>query len=166
MEALKTIATEANLYTDTVMGEMLNSIAKAYFTQLDQFNSVAAGQYNVIAARDLSVGIVGFNVNVVYTFNRPTELNEGGIFLDIGRDVHSVISVENNADNEKKYMLLTGMYASAMEHGVIEQFTGIESVSTIKVFEYAGKNNIPIHSVTKDNLSDELNVLKVSDKVK
>lgn len=166
MQALKATISESNIYTDAAMGEMLNSVAKSYFAQLDMYNSVVAGQNNVNAMRDLSLGIVGFNVNVLYTFNRPAEINEGGIFLDIGRDVHSVISNDNNKENQKAYMLQSGMFASAMEHGILEQMTGIESVSTIKTFEYAAENNIPMHTIAKENLTDELAVLNVSDQIK
>lgn len=166
MEALKESISEANIYTDEAMGEMLNSVANSYFAHLDLYNSVVAGQNNVTATRDFSVGIVGFNANVVYTFNRPAELNEGGIFLDIGHDVHSVISNENDNNDEKAYMLQSGIYASAMEHGILEQVTGVESISTIKVLEYAQANNIPIHTIAKENLSDEIDVLTVAEQIK
>lgn len=166
MDALKEIVSEDNIYTDMAMGEMLNSVAKAYFAQLDMFNAVLEGQNNVTSTRDLSVGIVGFNVNVIYTFNRPAELNEGGIFLDIGHDVHSVVSNGNDNDNEKTYMLQAGIFASAMEHGVLEQITGVESVSTIKILEYATENNIPIHVISKENISSEISILNISEQVK
>jgi hypothetical protein len=166
MDALKETISEENIYTDFAMGEMLSSIAKGYFAQLDMYNSVVAGLNNVTSTRDLSVGIVGFKVNVVYAFNRPTELNEGGIFLDIGHDVHSVISNDNNKKNEKAYMLQSGMISSAMEHGILEQITGVESVSTIKVLEYAVENNIPVHAIVKENISSEINTLNVSEQVK
>ena len=166
IEEVKEIASEENAYTDATMGKMLNSIAKAYFAQLDMYNTVVAGQNDVIATRDLSVGIVGFGANVVYTFNCPSELNEGGIFLDIGHDVHSVVSNTNDNENEKDYMLQTGIYASAMEHGILEQVTGVESVSTIKILEYASKNNIPIHGITKENISSEINMLNISGQLK
>ena len=166
IDAIGNITSNEAVYTDEVMGEMLNSVAKTYFAQLDIYNFMAAGQSNVSAVRDLSVGIVGFGVNVVYTFNRPSELNESGIFLDIGHDVHSVVSYDNNTENEKLFMLQAGIYASAMEHGVLEQVTGVESVSTIKIFQYAEENNIPIHYVTKENISSELDMLEISDQVK
>lgn len=165
MEALKQVVSEANIYTDMAMGEMLDTVAKAYFSQLDSYNAIMSGQYNVVAARDMSVGIVGFKVNVVYTFNRPSELNEGGIFLDIGHDAHSVVSLENNSDDEKTFMLQAGIYASAMEHGVLEQATGVESVSTIKAFEYAVNNDIPIHVISKENLATELDAINVSEQI-
>lgn len=166
MEALKETVSEDNIYTDMAMGEMLNSVAKAYFAQLDMFNAVVAGQNNVTSTREMSIGIVGFNVNVVYTFNRPAELNEGGIFLDIGHDVHSVVSNGNDNDNEKTYMLQAGIYASAMEHGILEQITGVESVSTIKVLEYAAENDIPIHTIAKENIASEISTLDISEQVK
>ncbi len=59
---------DSNIYTDAVMGEMLNGIAKSYFAQLDVYNSIIAGQNNVTSTRDLSIGIVGYNINAVYTF--------------------------------------------------------------------------------------------------
>lgn len=166
IDILKENTTEENVYTDYAMGELLNGVAKTYFSYLDMYNRIVAGQNNVTSTRDLSIGIVGFNVNVVYTFNRPTELNEAGIFLDIGHDVHSVVSNDNNNEAEKMYMLQSGIYASAMEHGILEEITGIESVSTIKVLEYAAKNNIPIHSITKENLAEEITKLDLSDQLK
>ena len=80
---------EQNIYTEEIMGEMLNSVVKLYFVQLDLYNMVIAGQKNVTSTRALSIGIVGFKANVEYIFNRPSELNEGGFFFDIGHDVHS-----------------------------------------------------------------------------
>ncbi|MCR5022697.1 polymorphic toxin-type HINT domain-containing protein [Ruminococcus sp.] len=166
MDSKKNSTSEENIYTEEIMGGMLNSVAKIYFAQLDQYNTVLAGQKNVTATRALSLGIVGFKVNVQYTFNRPSELNEGGIFLDIGHDVHSVISNTNTDKDEKAYMLQAGIYASAMEHGVLEQVTGIESVSTIKTLQYAQEHNIPIHTIVKENLNEELNTISVSANVK
>lgn len=166
MDSKKNSTSEQNIYTEEIMGGMLNSVAKVYFAQLDLYNMVVAGQKNVTSTRALSIGIVGFKANVEYTFNRPSELNEGGFFLDIGHDIHSVISNTNNNNDEKAYMLQSGIYASAMEHGVLEQVTGIESVSTIKTFQYAQENNIPMHMIVKDNLNDELESITVSSQVK
>lgn len=166
MDSKKYSTSEDNIYTEEIMGGMLNSVAKLYFAQLDLYNTIIAGQTNVTETRALSVGVVGFKANVEYTFNRPSELNEGGFFLDIGHDVHSVISNTNNNTDEKAFMLQSGIYASAMEHGVLEQVTGVESVSTIKTFQYAQEHNIPIHMISKDNVSDELDAITVSAQVK
>lgn len=166
MDSKVDTTSEENIYTEEIMGGMLDSTAKSYFAQLDLYNAILAGQNNVTASRALSIGIVGFGVNVEYTFDRPSELNESGIFLDIGHDVHSVISNTNNNKDEKMFMLQAGIYASAMEHGVLEQITGIESVSTIKTFQYAEENNIPMHMIAKENLNDELDAISVSSQVK
>ena len=77
-----------------------------------------------------------------------------------------MVSITGEKKNEKKFMLQAGIYASAMEHGVLEQTTGIESVSTIKTFQYAKEHDIQLHTIVKDNLSDELNAITVSDQVK
>lgn len=166
LNSLKDSTTTENIYSEKVMGGLLDSVSKLYFGQLDLYNRVLAGQTAVTQARALSLGIVGFKANVTYAFSRPAELNEGGIFLDIGHDVHSVVSITGEKKNEKSFMLQAGIYASAMEHGVLEQTTGIESVSTIKTFQYAKEHDIPLHTIVKDNLSDELNAITVSDQVK
>ena len=155
--------TEDNCYNESYMGEMLYAIGKLYFSQLDTYNEVVAGVHNVTATRSLSLGIIGFNANVTYTFGVPSELKEGGVFLDIGHDVHCVVSNDNSNESEKKFMLEAGMYASAMEHGILEQVTGVESVSTIKALQYAQQNNIPIHYITKENLDSEIAQLTLSD---
>lgn len=166
LDKLKDKTSESNVYSEEVMGGMLHSISNLYFGQLDIYNKILAGQKNITNTRALSIGIVGFKINVTYSFNRPTELNEGGFFLDIGHDVHSVISNTNNTADEKTYMLQTGIYASGMEHGVLEQVTGIESISTIKTFQYAQENNIPIHFINKDNINEELDKITVDSQVK
>ena len=53
-----------------------------------------------------------------------------------------------------------------MEHEILEQSTGVESVSTIKIFGEAQADNIPMHTITKENLPGEINALAVSDQVK
>lgn len=156
VESFKDTATEDNCYTEHYMGEMLYAIGKMYFSQLDTYNEVVAGVHNVTSTRSLSVGIIGFKANPTYSFGIPSEIKEGGIFLDIGHDVHCVVSNDNINESEKKFMLEAGMYASAMEHGILEQVTGVESVSTIKALQYAQQNNIPIHYITKDNADSEL----------
>lgn len=141
---------------------ILDSVGKLYFGQLDLYDRVIAGQYGVTSDRSLSIGIVGFNAIPSYLFSMPSELNEGGIFLDIGHDEKGAVSISGDKKNEEAYTLQSGMYASAMEHGVLEQVTGIESVSTMKAFEYASKNGIPLHIITKENLTDELLRISVS----
>lgn len=166
IDSWKSSVSESNIYSKEVMGGMLYAISKLYFGQLDLYNRVLAGQTDVFATRALSLGIVGFKVNVQTVFNRPTELNEGGFYLDIAHDVHSVVSIKNSNEDEKAFMLQAGIYASAMEHGVLEQVTGIESVSTIKTFQYAKEHNIPMHMICSENYGSEINAINVSENVK
>ena len=165
VDNFSSVMTEDNCYTETYMGEMLYAIGKLYFSQLDTYNEVVAGVNNVTATRSLSLGIIGFNANVTYSFGVPSELKEGGVFLDIGHDEHCIVSNDNNNESEKKFMLEAGMYASAMEHGILEQVTGVESVSTIKALQYAQQNNVSIHYITKDNLDSEIAQLTFSDQL-
>ncbi len=165
VDSFSSVLDDDNAYDENIMGELLNAVGKIYFSDLDTYNQMIAGQRNVTATRALSLGIVGFKANVKYTFNMPSEIKEGGMFLDIGHDVHSVISNNNSLDAEKQFMLQAGVYASAMEHGVLEQITGVESVSTIKVLQYAADNNVPIHYITRENLESEISQISFSEQL-
>lgn len=166
LEDLRQTVSQENIYTDEAMGILLDSIGKAYFAQNDLYHAVIAGQNNVAVSRDLSMGIVGFRINVISSFGRPAELNEGGIFLDIGDNVHSVISRDRDGDAEKEFMLHAGIHDSAMEHGVLEEATGIESVSAIKILEQAKQESIPLHTLHRENLPEEIDALVVAGSVK
>ena len=53
-----------------------------------------------------------------------------------------------------------------MEHEVFEQLTEVPSVSVIKVLEEASKRQIPIYNISKDNLTETLPKLEVSQTIK
>jgi len=89
-------------------------------------------------------------------FMSPVEVKEGSLYIDVDRNAQSVISVNGDKQAEKAYMILSGQIASAMEHGIFEQMTGIPSVSTMKVLHEANERGIPLYTVTKDNIKDVL----------
>lgn len=77
-----------------------------------------------------------------------------------------MVSLEGNKEKEVEYMLTTGVIASSMEHEVFEQLTDAPSLSAIKILEEANKREMPIHNITKDNISEKLAKLEVSESVK
>lgn len=168
IEELKATVNEDNIYSESAMGEILNAVAKSYFAQLDLYNAILAGQNHVTQTRGLSVGMTGYSVAVQYMFQIPSEVTEGNIYIDIDHDVKSVVSndAHEELDNEKAFMLQSGYFASAMEHRVLEQMTGVESVSTIKALQVANEKGISICTISKENYASMINTLSVSQAVK
>ncbi|HYK74647.1 MAG TPA: transglutaminase domain-containing protein [Pseudoneobacillus sp.] len=163
--AVKDTATEDSIYTDEVMGEILNSVGKSYFAQLDAFNSVAANAYQVSSIRQVSEAMTGYQPNVKYMFFSPFEVTGGSFFIDVDHDVFGVVSLDGKKEKEVSYMMNSGVIGSAMEHGIHEQIFQVPSVSSIKILTEASKRGIPIYTISKDNI-DQLNEITVSSSVK
>lgn len=166
LKQYETTANESNVYTDEILGEMLNAVAKAYFAELDLFNNITAQQCQVKATRQLSEAVTGYGPKVGYMFNSPVEVKEGSLFIDVDRDITSVVSTNSTKEKEKAYMLISGVTASFMEHSILEQVTGIPSLSTIKILNEATTRGIPILTITRENQAELLPALKVSQSVK
>lgn len=163
IESLKTTINETNIYTDEAMGEILNAIAKSYFAQLDLYDMLLSGQYNVETNRLLSAAITGYNIHVKYMFRSPVEINEGSMYIDVDRDIKGVVSRDGKSSTESEYMFISGVYSSAMEHRIFEQMTGVPAVSTIKIFEEANERGVPLYTINQENIHDLLPKLEVGD---
>jgi predicted Fe-Mo cluster-binding NifX family protein len=165
IQEVKDTATEESIYTDKVMGEILNSVGKAYFGQLDAFNYVIAEALKVESVRQVSEAMTGYKPNVKYMFNIPVEVNGGSFFIDVDHDVFGVTSLEGKKQNEIGFMMNTGVLGSAMEHGIHEQIFQLPSVSSIKILTEASSRGIPIYTISKGNI-EKLNELNVSTSVR
>jgi len=166
LKQVQPTVTKANIYNDEAMGEMLNGIAKSYFSQLDFVDKILSEEYKVKSTRLLSEAITGYNVKTSYVFMAPVEISEGGFFIYVDHDVVGVSSRTGKASDERSYMIASGMIASAMEHGIYEQALQTPSVSAIKILQQANNRGIPIYTITKNNLSTALSELEVSQQVK
>ena len=166
LKQFESTVNETNVYTDEILGEMLNGIAKAYFGELDLLNKIAAQQCQVITSRQLSTAITGYGPQVGYMFSSPAQVKEGNLFIDVDRNVIGVTSINGKKENEKAYMLISGVTASSMEHLIFEQITGMPSLSAIKILNEASIRGVPIYTITSENLSELLPRLEVSQSVK
>lgn len=166
LKALKASINEKNIYSDEAMGEILNAVAKTYFGELDTYNKMLESQYGVKSSRLLSEGMTGYNAAVKYLFMTPVELSEGSMYIDVDRDVHSVVSLTGDKNAEKAFMLSSGIISSSMEHVIFEQMFNTPSVSTIRILSEANRMGIPVYTVDKSNLAAVLPKLDVTSTVK
>lgn len=165
LSAVKDTATEESIYTDEVMGEILNSVGKAYFGQLDGINSIIASSMKVSSVRQVSEAMTGYSPNVKYMFSTPVEVAGGSFFIDVDHDVLGVNSLEGNKKAEIGYMMNTGVMGSSMEHVIYEQIFQVPSVSSIKILTEASSRGIPIYTICRDNIG-KISELNVSSAVK
>ena len=86
--------TQDDIYTDEVMGDILNAVGKAYFAQLDGFSTLLSRASNVRVTRQLSEAMTGFRPGVKYMFKIPVEVSSGSFFIDVDHDVVSSVSNE------------------------------------------------------------------------
>lgn len=165
ISAVKDTATEADIYIDNVMGEILNSVGKAYFGQLDAYDSVLSGISKVSSVRQVSEAMTGYMPTVKYMFNAPVEVTGGSFFIDVDHDVFGVSSLEGDKKSETGYMMNSGILGSAMESKIEEQVFQLPSVSTIKLLAEASSRHIPIYTIGKYNI-DKLSEIEASSSVK
>lgn len=166
LEALAPTLTGDNIYSDEGIGEILNGVAKAYFAQLDLGNKILAERFNVNSTRLISEAITAYSPRVKYLFMSPVDLSPGGLYIDVDRNIISVVSLNGDENNETAFVMASGILGSAMEHIIFEEMLNVQSVSTIKILEEANKVGIPIYTVTKQNINVVLPQLEVNQSVK
>ena len=147
---------ESNVYTDAHMGLFMEMIGQVYFSLLDSFELSVSNGYHLTSLRQTSRLIVSKGLHIIYMYGVPLGIKEGGLSLDVDRDVRSVRSLDGQQKMIKEGNEFRGMNASYMEHYVFEQILGVEATSAVKVLNRAVENGIPIYTVTKDNLDTTL----------
>lgn len=153
-----------NVYNDKYTGNFLNLIGTTYFAQLDVEAKTLAGAKKIYVERPLSYGIFSYvpNIETGKGLVKNIELKKSGSFtVDIIGNSCSTVSYNGNTDDEHNYMFAAGYVGSYLESLVLEQFTGLDSVSTAKVFSLSAVNNIDISVICSANY-DEIDNLKIN----
>ena len=153
--------TGKKVYTTSCLGEYLSFVGKVYFSEVDIINNVSADSLNVAITRRLSEGITGYEVKRSISHGKVIGVLPGNLFIDIDANDTIAVSRDNNAENVTIFNAYSGYTSSIYESIVWEQLTGVESVSTVSVFENANKENIEIVDVSKDNI-ERLNEINIS----
>lgn len=147
-----------NVFKDKYIGNLLNLIGKAYFAQLDIESKILANAQNIYAERYISVGVFSYTPTFIENLGAVRELDQGGYSVDIIGNNCAAVSLDGNETSEKSYYFGAGYVSSYFEHLVLEQFIGIDSVSTAKVFIIAAQNGIDFKIICSEN-ADEISTL-------
>lgn len=151
----------SNIYGSETMMNTLSLIGKTYFSQLDTNNTLLANIANSYYSRDLSVAVVEYTPEI-RTDDYVRLTGNGKIGIDVIGNRAMFNSRSNSEDDESKLHHSAGYLSSYLEGEVLEQMTGVRSVSTAEVFSQAAEQNIEILHISKENLS-ELENCKMSD---
>ena len=165
IQSLQTTVNEDNVYQDNGIGEILNCISLSYFAEMDSFNDLLAQKFGIVYSRQISEAITGFRTGVEYLFMAPVALSEGQLYIDVDSNRISSVSQNGSDDDEISFMFTSGILSSALEHSILEQATGMEALSTIKVFEKATEQGVPILMLSKANYSEKKGLLDLSESV-
>lgn len=129
----------------------------SYFAEVDALSDVSAKiTSKVIWTREPSEAIVAQDLSVWYWAGIPYFVTEGGMNIDVLRNIINPISITGSRQSEVEFMLASGSLGSGAEHAIFEQLYEVESISTIKILTLASQNNIPIYYIDSSNINQIL----------
>jgi len=174
METVKTkLETQQfeGLTKDGIIGDMLYAGALSYFAANDVNLKMLNKGKQALAYRQPSAGTFSTNLNPVYSFGVPRQVEMSGIMVDMDAVAQSLWSKNNDVQIANAIGQQVGMMTSAWEHRIPEMlFTNEENpgeaVSAVKALAIASAEGQRIYQVTQENVNAVLPVLNISSEVK
>jgi uncharacterized protein YxjI len=159
------------LTKDGIIGDMLYAGALSYFAANDLNLKMLNKGDQALAYRQPSFGTFSTNLNPIYSFGVPRQVEMSGIMVDMDAVAQSLWSKNNDAQIANTIGKQVGMMTSAWEHRIPEMlFTNEENpgeaVSAVKALAIASAEGQRIYQVTSKNVNAVLPVLNISSEVK
>ena len=160
-DAEKAKLNDKNAYDEKYLGSYLDLLGKLYFAQLDTHTQTFAAANDVYYERQFSYGIISYEPNV-NEGRLGVEIQKRGTFrLDILGSSLNSISLKNNDADDKSFRSAVGYISSYLESLILEQATGIDSVSTAKVFMLSEAKGLELRYITPAN-ADAVDALRIN----
>lgn len=123
-----------------VRTEALNVMGLTYLVNVKNSTRMVATRVKVLERDD-------------HTFGRMSQ--EGAYYIDVGLSMGLFYSYAGRADTRRTAFHVSSHFASALEHGIIEQLQGpgVQAISTMKVLQLANAQGHPLHLVDSSNWS-------------
>lgn len=157
----KEAVTENNFFNDKYIGDYLQLMGNTYFCEYDIQSKIFAGAKDVYAERSLSYGFITYQPEISERFHQVSIAKNGSFQFDIKGNIRSCVSYNDSVEDEENWMFVSGFASSFFESEVLEQFTGVESVSTAAVLAEAENRDIDIWIISKAN-ADSINKLQLN----
>ncbi|MBR0529677.1 MAG: VWA domain-containing protein [Ruminococcus sp.] len=157
----KAKVTENNFFNDKYAGNYLQLVGTTYFAEYDIQSKLLSSAREVYSERELSYGFISYIPEITESLYRVSISKTGSFQFDILGNIRSGVSYNGNADDEKTWRFADGYVSSLLESDVLEQFTGIDSVSTAAVLAEAEDEDIDIVVINSKN-ADIISTLELS----
>lgn len=142
---------------DNQAGKVLHNIAQQYFTHTNNDSKVLEGVMQIHNTRSANAGFVSVTAKYNYTLGAPTSPPIiSGLLMDLRRFIQSPFSITGDADQGREFTKIQGLSTSFYEHAIWESFSGIDSVSTVKLLQLANEAGTPIYTINSANIDATL----------
>jgi hypothetical protein len=152
---------------DDKVGNVLQNIGLQYFSHVNNASKLLERMMHIYNTRALNAGFVSVAAQYRELFGRtvsPPIIS--GLVMDIPRYLQSPFSVTGDVEQEKAFTKIQGLNTSYFEHAIWETFSGIDSVSTVKLLQLANEASVPIYDINSANINTVLPTLNQSQQVK
>ena len=167
MEILTNNSKNTQMVTlDDLLGEFLYNVGLSYFGRLTFEEDFFAKTFQMVYIKQNSEAFTTLDLSISYLFGVPISASQGGLNIDVDRDVYTPASLTGDTERVQQFGILSGMASSACEHMVFDKFLGIPSVSAVRLLKYASELEVPIYTIDGSNIDSLLQSLQVSMDVK
>ena len=150
---------------DNLLGQMLYNIGISYFSHLDFEQALYGKNLQVVDINQPSEALVSADVIPTYLFGTVSKVDEGGVSIDVKRDIDIPLPIDGNMDRSIDYMNVSGLGSSSWESSILGSFFSVPTVSAVKLLNAAYKQGIPIYTITSSNMDTILPQLQVDPSV-
>ena len=91
------------------MGKLLEATGVIYYMELDTLTSASKKVSNVVQLRQPSRLLLSKGIKLGYMYGVPFTAYEGGMILDVDREVATTKSLDGNVDQKKAFLLTRGI---------------------------------------------------------
>ena len=133
--------------TEPVLGGTLHLMGMTWLKEVMQTSKLIGAITDVVPISHHNIGFMA---------------QESGYYIDVKLASGSQISQHGTANDKIAAFKMASLFASAFEHGVLEQLMGSANpgVSTMKLFQIANSTNGKVYSVTSSNFSTVKSLLQ------
>jgi hypothetical protein len=148
---------------DSRAGELLYNIALEYFNQLNGLSKSIEGVMHVHNTKMPSIALVSADATYNEIFGMPISPPiMKGLGIDAIRVASSPFSIDGDMAQRKEFLKHRGLNSSYLEHKILENLLGEESISAVKALQIAAQNGMPIYTINQSSINSILPILTIS----
>ena len=108
---------------------------------------------------------ISADVIPTYLFGTVSKIDEGGVSIDVKRDIDIPLPIDGNMGRSIDYMDVSGLGSSSWESSILGGFFSMPTVSAVKLLNAAYKQGIPIYTINSSNMDTIISQLSVDSSV-